>query len=99
MCDRTYASKYIPIIASVSEHQPPTWPSYFMDINVLAFLVPAGIVVSTTSFFFNIISGSTRSIDRFTWGERIQETSNDILLVSFILFIFFSQVAHLYYLL
>jgi len=41
--DRTYASKYIPIIASVSEHQPPTWPSYFMDINVLAFLVPAGI--------------------------------------------------------
>lgn len=43
---RTYASKYIPIIASVSEHQPPTWPSYFMDINVLAFLVPAGIIVS-----------------------------------------------------
>ncbi|KAG1367809.1 Dolichyl-diphosphooligosaccharide--protein glycosyltransferase subunit STT3A [Cocos nucifera] len=41
---RTYASKYIPIIASVSEHQPPTWPSYFMDINVLAFLVPAGII-------------------------------------------------------
>ncbi|KAL3623835.1 Dolichyl-diphosphooligosaccharide--protein glycosyltransferase subunit stt3a [Castilleja foliolosa] len=40
----TYASKYIPIIASVSEHQPPTWPSYFMDINVLAFLVPAGII-------------------------------------------------------
>jgi hypothetical protein len=45
--DRTYASKYIPIIASVSEHQPPTWPSYFMDINVLAFLIPAGIIVST----------------------------------------------------
>ncbi|KAI8022624.1 Dolichyl-diphosphooligosaccharide--protein glycosyltransferase subunit STT3A [Camellia lanceoleosa] len=40
----TYASKYIPIIASVSEHQPPTWPSYFMDINVLAFLVPAAII-------------------------------------------------------
>lgn len=45
--NRTYASKYIPIIASVSEHQPPTWPSYFMDINVLAFLVPAGIIVSS----------------------------------------------------
>ncbi|CAJ1951683.1 unnamed protein product [Sphenostylis stenocarpa] len=45
LCDSTYASKYIPIIASVSEHQPPTWPSYFMDINVLAFLVPAGIIV------------------------------------------------------
>lgn len=50
MESRTYASKYIPIIASVSEHQPPTWPSYFMDINVLAFLVPAGIIVSAQSF-------------------------------------------------
>ena len=28
---------------SLSEHQPPTWPSYFMDINLLAFLVPVGI--------------------------------------------------------
>ncbi|MED6183324.1 Dolichyl-diphosphooligosaccharide--protein glycosyltransferase subunit stt3a [Stylosanthes scabra] len=44
LLDPTYASKYIPIIASVSEHQPPTWPSYFMDINVLAFLIPAGII-------------------------------------------------------
>eukprot|EP01018_Ginkgo_biloba_P001225 Gb_33393 [translate_table: standard] len=44
LLDPTYASKYIPIIASVSEHQPPTWPSYFMDINALAFLVPAGII-------------------------------------------------------
>ena len=46
----TYASKYIPIIASVSEHQPPTWPSYFMDINILAFLAPAGIIVRTLVF-------------------------------------------------
>ncbi|KAL4563301.1 hypothetical protein LXL04_027341 [Taraxacum kok-saghyz] len=44
LIDPTYASTYIPIIASVSEHQPPTCPSYFMDINVLAFLVPAGII-------------------------------------------------------
>ncbi|KAG0610850.1 hypothetical protein M758_7G096700 [Ceratodon purpureus] len=44
LLDPTYASKYIPIIASVSEHQPPTWPSYFMDINILAFLAPAGII-------------------------------------------------------
>ncbi|GKD20145.1 dolichyl-diphosphooligosaccharide--protein glycosyltransferase subunit STT3A, partial [Tanacetum coccineum] len=32
LLDPIYASKYIPIITSVSEHQPPTWPSYFMDI-------------------------------------------------------------------
>ena len=35
LLDPTYASKYIPIIASVSEHQPPTWSSYFTDINVM----------------------------------------------------------------
>ncbi|OMP04840.1 Oligosaccharyl transferase, STT3 subunit [Corchorus olitorius] len=46
LLDPTYASKYMPIVASVSEHQPPTLPSYFMDINVLAFLVPAGIILS-----------------------------------------------------
>nr|GEW46359.1 dolichyl-diphosphooligosaccharide--protein glycosyltransferase subunit STT3A [Tanacetum cinerariifolium] len=40
----TYESKYISIISSVSVHQPPTWQSYFMDLNVLAFLVPAGII-------------------------------------------------------
>ncbi|GJR91603.1 dolichyl-diphosphooligosaccharide--protein glycosyltransferase subunit STT3A [Tanacetum coccineum] len=40
----TYESKYISIIASVSEYQPPTWQSYFMDLNVLAFLVPARII-------------------------------------------------------
>ena len=34
LLDPTYASKYIPIIASVSEHQPPSWPSYFTDLQV-----------------------------------------------------------------
>lgn len=29
LLDPTYASKFIPIIASVSEHQPPAWNSYF----------------------------------------------------------------------
>eukprot|EP00271_Cylindrocystis_brebissonii_P003387 TRINITY_DN142_c0_g1_i2.p1 TRINITY_DN142_c0_g1~~TRINITY_DN142_c0_g1_i2.p1 ORF type:complete len:566 (+),score=118.42 TRINITY_DN142_c0_g1_i2:194-1699(+) len=44
LLDPTYASKYIPIIASVSEHQPPMWTSYFMDIHVCTFLIPAGII-------------------------------------------------------
>jgi hypothetical protein len=35
LLDPTYASKYIPIIASVSEHQPPAWPSYFTDLNIM----------------------------------------------------------------
>ena len=44
LLDPTYASKYIPIIASVSEHQPPTWASYFMDIHILVPLLPAGFI-------------------------------------------------------
>jgi len=41
--DTGYAKKYIPIIASVSEHQPTAWPSFFMDLQFLIFLFPAGV--------------------------------------------------------
>lgn len=41
--DTGYAKKYIPIIASVSEHQPTAWPAFFMDLNFLIFLFPAGV--------------------------------------------------------
>src|SRR5882757_7695477 len=37
--------RYIPIIASVSEHQPTAWPSFFMDLHFLIFLFPAGVVM------------------------------------------------------
>jgi len=43
--DTGYAKKYIPIIASVSEHQPTAWPSFFMDLQMLIFLFPAGVVM------------------------------------------------------
>ena len=48
LLDPTYASKYIPIIASVSEHQPPSWPSYFTDLQVRPAL-PAGFAVSPSA--------------------------------------------------
>ncbi|KAJ3085288.1 oligosaccharyl transferase stt3 subunit [Physocladia obscura] len=41
--DTGYAKKYIPIIASVSEHQPTAWPSFFFDLQLLMPLFPAGI--------------------------------------------------------
>ncbi|KAJ3105702.1 oligosaccharyl transferase stt3 subunit [Phlyctochytrium planicorne] len=41
--DTGYAKKYIPIIASVSEHQPTAWPSFFFDLQLLVPLFPAGI--------------------------------------------------------
>ncbi|KAG1823127.1 glycosyltransferase family 66 protein [Suillus variegatus] len=43
--DTGYAKKYIPIIASVSEHQPTAWPSFFMDLHFLIFLFPAGVAM------------------------------------------------------
>nr|KAJ3419464.1 oligosaccharyl transferase stt3 subunit [Polyrhizophydium stewartii] len=41
--DTGYAKKYIPIIASVSEHQPTAWPSFFFDLQLLIVLFPAGV--------------------------------------------------------
>lgn len=42
LLDPTYASKFIPIIASVSEHQATTWTSYFFDLHFLMVLMPVG---------------------------------------------------------
>lgn len=33
----------VPIIASVSEHQPTAWPSFFFDLEMLIWLFPAGV--------------------------------------------------------
>lgn len=41
--DPTYAKKYIPIIASVSEHQATTWSSFFFDLHFLVLFTPVGI--------------------------------------------------------
>eukprot|EP00058_Branchiostoma_floridae_P024081 XP_002609571.1 hypothetical protein BRAFLDRAFT_101929 [Branchiostoma floridae] len=38
-----YAKIHIPIIASVSEHQPTTWVSFFFDLHVLVCTFPAGV--------------------------------------------------------
>ena len=42
LLDPTYAKKYIPIIASVSEHQPTSWSNYFFDLGYIIMLMPAG---------------------------------------------------------
>jgi dolichyl-diphosphooligosaccharide--protein glycosyltransferase len=41
--DTGYAKIHIPIIASVSEHQPTAWPSFFFDLNMLIWIFPAGV--------------------------------------------------------
>lgn len=41
--DTGYAKIHIPIIASVSEHQPTAWPAFFFDLQMLIWLFPAGV--------------------------------------------------------
>uniref|UniRef100_A0A0P5NR43 dolichyl-diphosphooligosaccharide--protein glycotransferase n=1 Tax=Daphnia magna TaxID=35525 RepID=A0A0P5NR43_9CRUS len=41
--DTGYAKIHIPIIASVSEHQPTTWFSFFFDLHILVITFPVGL--------------------------------------------------------
>ncbi|GAB4857648.1 Dolichyl-diphosphooligosaccharide--protein glycosyltransferase subunit stt3b [Ancistrocladus abbreviatus] len=54
LLDPTYAKDHIPIIASVSEHQPTTWSSFMFDFHILLFLFPAGLY-----FCFKRLSDAT----------------------------------------
>lgn len=44
--DTNYAKIHIPIIASVSEHQPTAWPHFFFDNSFLIWLFPVGVFLS-----------------------------------------------------
>ena len=54
LLDPTYAKDHIPIIASVSEHQPTAWSSFMFDFHILLFLFPAGLY-----FYFKMLSDAT----------------------------------------
>lgn len=43
--DTNYAKIHIPIIASVSEHQPTPWSSFYFDLNFLIWLFPVGVYI------------------------------------------------------
>ena len=55
LLDPSYAKKYIPIIASVSEHQPTTWANYFFDLGYLIMFMPIG-------YYYCLV-------DRVTYGK------------------------------
>ncbi|XP_057328323.1 dolichyl-diphosphooligosaccharide--protein glycosyltransferase subunit STT3A [Microplitis mediator] len=63
LLDPSYAKNHIPIIASVSEHQPTSWSSFYFDLQVLVFLFPAGLYICfsklTDSNIFLILYGVT----------------------------------------
>merc|ERR1711936_984586 len=54
LLDPSYAKNNIPIIASVSEHQPTTWSSFYFDLQMLVLVLApvacilAGIGISST---------------------------------------------------
>lgn len=50
----TYGSKFIPIIASVSEHQATAWTEYFFELHMLLLFMPVG-------FFFCCVGQSGRT--------------------------------------
>lgn len=54
LLDPSYAKNHIPIIASVSEHQPTSWSSFYFDLQILVFLFPAGLY-----FCFSKLSDSS----------------------------------------
>jgi len=43
LLDPSYAKNNIPIIASVSEHQPTSWSSFYFDLQFLMTMFPVGI--------------------------------------------------------
>ena len=43
LLDPSFAQKYIPIVASVSEHQPTTWTTLFFDLHFCLLLAPLGL--------------------------------------------------------
>ena len=63
LLDPTYAKDHIPIIASVSEHQPTSWSSFMFDFHLLLILFPAGLYFCfkklTDATIFIIIYGMT----------------------------------------
>ncbi|XP_050448442.1 dolichyl-diphosphooligosaccharide--protein glycosyltransferase subunit STT3A [Cataglyphis hispanica] len=63
LLDPSYAKNHIPIIASVSEHQPTSWSSFYFDLQILVFLFPSGLYFCfsklTDSNIFLILYGVT----------------------------------------
>lgn len=57
----TYASKYIPIVASVGEHQPTNWSGFYMALGPAMLFSPLGMYYSfqnlSSGFVFMIVYG------------------------------------------
>lgn len=75
--DPTFASKHIPIIASVSEHQPTAWGSYIFDLHITVYLMSIGLYFG----FKNLTDGIIFLITYGTFAVYISENMVRIMLV------------------
>ena len=60
-----YAKIHIPIIASVSEHQPTTWVSFFFDLHILICVFPFGLWMVIKNINNERVFGMNLSSDYF----------------------------------
>lgn len=77
LLDPSYAKNNIPIIASVSEHQPTTWSSYYFDLQLLVFMFP-GKCALRNKCVDNISTQRTASLD---WKSLSLPDSGSLLLL------------------
>ena len=80
MFDPTYASKKIPIIASVAEHQPTAWGKYYIDCALLIVLFPVGCYAA--------LSGTTNQAS----GRRILDETKLLLLIYGLSTLYFASI-------
>lgn len=60
--DTNYAKIHIPIIASVSEHQPTPWSAFYFDLNFLIWLFPVGVYLCFNELSNEVIFVITYSV-------------------------------------
>ncbi|KRX41317.1 Dolichyl-diphosphooligosaccharide--protein glycosyltransferase subunit STT3A [Trichinella murrelli] len=59
LLDPSYAKNHIPIIASVSEHQPTTWSSFYLDTHISGVMVRLMLVLAPVMCVISGIAASS----------------------------------------
>ena len=72
LLDPSYAKNNIPIIASVSEHQPTSWSSFYFDLQILTFLFPAGkfFLIANLALVFGILIRIEKFKNKFSCLQK-----------------------------
>ncbi|VIO88742.1 Uncharacterized protein BM_BM9516 [Brugia malayi] len=110
LLDPSYAKNNIPIIASVSEHQPTAWSSFYFDLQILGVMVRlmlvlapvmcilGGIALSSIliTFMKNLDSTSTHARHDKKEKERNYPYKNEVAqaVIAIVAVFFFSYVYH-----